>query len=115
LSHPEIRLDENDGQKLNYTDKSFDVSFTYGCMIHVSNKKIEPFFKEICRVTRGKGLFIEASEKGNFPLKHLIMPPVVWYSHDYEALFRRFNKPYEIITEWEDRDIIERLYLVDFS
>lgn len=115
LEYPEIQLRETDGLHLDYIDKSFDISFTYGCMIHVPGHQIQSFFKEICRVTRNKGLFMEGSHKRRITVKRILSPPVVWYSHDYEALFRNFQRPYEIVEEWKSNGIVERAYLVDFA
>lgn len=116
LGYPEIELRETDGLRLSCGDKSFDLSFTYGCMKHVPKDRIHSFFKELCRVTRHKGLFIEASRKGRRTLKQILIPEMVWYSHKYDELFRHFRKPHEIVAEWEPAPgLVERLYLVDFA
>lgn len=116
LDHPEIELIEIDGLHLPYGDRSFDVTFTYGCMIHVPKNRIYDFFKELYRVTRHKGFYIESSRLGKRKLKHYLSPPVIWYSHNYDSLFRHFQRSYEVIAEWEPAPgYVERLYVVDFA
>ncbi|MFC2044073.1 class I SAM-dependent methyltransferase [Chloroflexota bacterium] len=115
INYPQIQLEETDGLHLPYSDKCFDISFTYGCMIHVPQRYVQSFFKEICRVTRRKGLFLESSQIKRLAIKRMLIPAVVWYSHDYDTLFRHFQRPYQIVKEWEFTNVIERLYLVDFT
>lgn len=110
--HPEIELRETNGLHLPYADKSFDISFTYGCMIHVPKSGLFPFFQEVCRVTREKGLFLESSNQVE---RRWFKPPAVYYyAHNYEQLFSQFKKHYVIVAEIET-NIRERLYLVDIG
>lgn len=114
--HADIELQEIDGEHFPYSDKSFDISFTYGCMIHVPYNKIHSFFEELCRVTWGKGLYIESNRQEGKTLRQMLSPLVIWYSHNHDKLFRHFHRPYEIVAEWEPASgYVERLYLVDFT
>jgi SAM-dependent methyltransferase len=115
-AYPVIDLRETDGLHLPYPDKSFDVSFTYGCMIHVPPRAIRPFFKEVYRITRYKGVFLESS-RNRLSAKRLLSPSVVWYSHNYSSLFRSFHRPHEINEDWQEQrnGIVGRMYIVDFA
>lgn len=108
-----VELREIDGIHIPYGDKSFDVSVTYGCMIHVPHSAIRAFIGEVARVSR-RGLFMETNRKRT-TLKDHLSPDVAWYQHNYEELFKRFH--YQILwsADYNEMGMIERLFYVDFD
>ena len=81
---PDIELYEVDGKYLPFDNGSFDMAITYGCLSAVKVSHIRKFFKEIQRITRNYGVFLEY-----FPSKddNRFTDHIYWYKHDYIGLF----------------------------
>jgi len=105
----DIKFYETDGKRLPFKNNSFDVAFTYGCMIHVPYKWINSFFTDICRVTKRYGLFLESAATQ----KSLFNTTPHYFSHDYEALFINKGLEYQIVENLDEKSR-ESLWLVFF-
>ena len=80
-----ISFFEIDGKVLPFEDNSFDMAITYGCLSAVKFGHIKNFLKEIQRVTKQYGVFLEYYNPTNqsTPTKYY------WYKHDYEKIFKK--------------------------
>lgn len=72
-----ITFVQGDIRHLPFKDKSFDVVFTHGVLMHVSQTDVEVAFSELCRVAKNAVYLIEQNYGGNeytfiHPYKKLI-------------------------------------------
>lgn len=60
-----VRLQVMDVNKLSFNDKSFDLVFTHGVLMHIPQDKVKGALREISRVARKHILLIEQNYGGN--------------------------------------------------
>ena len=84
-SSDNIELYETDGKTLPFANREFDISFTYGCLSTIPYNKIQNYYKEIKRITKYRGIFLECNkpEKSN-----KINSKEYWFYHNYHSLFK---------------------------
>ena len=83
-SSNDIELYETDGKTLPFDDRVFDISFTYGCLSAIPYNKIQNYFKEIKRITKYQGIFLECNQPDK---SNIINSKEYWFYHNYHSLF----------------------------
>ena len=124
-----VHFEVGDARKMKYKDKSFDMAFTCGTLIHIPKKEIKKTVREILRVAK-HALFIESSVHLPGTRKMKYDPKSYWtlrakrryknnsddeiryyFAHDYPKVFKELGLKHKVIRTF-DKKTNTKAYLI---